>query len=289
MADNPASSLFAEARRSFHAALLNNGSLATDASGIPSIADRHSKSSVEFAKGMLFRLGNEAKGARLAGQMAGNKFETVVAEFLATTFLKLSSVRPGRFTVLKGESRLAIASSDQYEHLASIAKVIESEPALSVALGMDYLIKPDVMIFRAPEHDDVINRDEQVVDEKVARKASLRSLNNSLPILHASISCKWTIRSDRAQNARSEALNLIRNRKGRLPHIAVVTAEPTPGRLSSLAFGTGDIDCVYHVALDELIEAVGSSHYDDSKETLSTMIEGKRLRDIADLPLDLAT
>ncbi len=37
--------------------------------------------------------------------------------------------------------------------------------------------------------------------------------------------------SDRAQNTRSEALNLIRNRKGRLPHIVVVTEEPSPSRL----------------------------------------------------------
>ena len=34
------------------------------------------------------------------------------------------------------------------------------------------------------------------------------------------------MRSDRAQYSRTEALNLIRNRKGRLPHIVVVTGEP---------------------------------------------------------------
>ncbi|MBN1975836.1 MAG: restriction endonuclease, partial [Anaerolineae bacterium] len=33
------------------------------------------------------------------------------------------------------------------------------------------------------------------------------------------MSCKWTIRSDRGQNPRTEVLNLIRNRKGHLPHI----------------------------------------------------------------------
>ena len=53
------------------------------------------------------------------------------------------------------------------------------------------------------------------------------------------------MRSDRAQNSRTEALNLIRNRKGNLPHIVVVTGEPMPARIASLALGTGDIDCVY--------------------------------------------
>lgn len=94
--------------------------------------------------------------------------------------------------------------------------------------------------------------------------------------------------SDRAQNTRSEALNLIRNRKGRLPHIVVVTEEPSPSRLASIAIGTGDIDCVYHFALHELLETIEECGSDDAKELMSTMTNGKRLRDISDLPLDLA-
>lgn len=282
-------SLFAEARRSFHAALIENKILTTDNKGIPSIADKHSKASVEFAQKILAQLGNEAKGARLAGQMSGSKFEIIVAEFLKTTFPKLAQIRPGTFIISKGETRLAIANSVQYEHLAAIAKAVQENTELAVALGIDYLIKPDVMILRTPESDETINKNEFVVDDSIARQTDIRALNNSKPILHASVSCKWTIRSDRAQNARSEALNLIRNRKGRLPHIAIVTAEPTPARLASLALGTGDIDCVYHIALNELVTAVQSSSHEDSKDFLSTMIEGKRLRDISDLPLDLAT
>jgi hypothetical protein len=81
---------------------------------------------------------------------------------------------------------------------------------------------------------------------------------------------------------------MIRNRKGRLPHVVAVTAEPTPGRIASLALGTGDIDCVYHFALPELREAAAESGYEDAVELLETMVEGKRLKDIADLPLDLA-
>jgi hypothetical protein len=96
------------------------------------------------------------------------------------------------------------------------------------------------------------------------------------------------MRSDRAQNARSEALNLIRNRKGRLPHVVVVTGEPTPSRLSSLALGTGDVDCVYHFALPESVASVKEQDNEDSVELLKIMIEGNRLKDISDLPMDLA-
>lgn len=279
---------FDEARRGFHAALLERV-LKVDAKGVPSNADRHSAPSVKIAAGIMEQLGSEAQGARLAGQMAGSKFEEICAEFLEETFLKLLHLRPGKWDIGKGLAggRLAIAQFDQYEHLAALETASKENPELAAALGSDYLIKPDVVIIRHPEPDDRINASEALVDEAEARLTSLREINNDKPILHASVSCKWTIRSDRAQNARSEGLNLVRNRKGRLPHIVVVTGEPTPNRIASIALGTGDIDCVYHFALPEMIDAVKALGYEDAEELLQTMIGGKRLRDIADLPLDL--
>ena len=278
---------FSEARRSFHAALLASV-LRTDSKGIPSNADRYSKPSVSIAKGILERLGTHAVGARLAGQMAGNKFEEICKEYLEETFPNLAHLRPGQWEIKKGiGGRSAIAQFDQYEHLAALEAASKANPELAAALGSDYLIKPDVVVIRFPEKDRTINSDDALVDEYQARLTPLRLVNSERPILHASVSCKWTLRSDRAQNARSEALNLVRNRKGRLPHIAVVTGEPTPGRIASIALGTGDIDCVYHFALPELHDTVQDLGFADAEELLDTMIEGKRLRDIADLPLDL--
>jgi hypothetical protein len=81
----------------------------------------------------------------------------------------------------------------------------------------------------------------------------------------------------------------MRNRKGHTPHIVAVTSEPLPSRLASIALGTGDIDCVYHAALYELQAASReSSIYADAAELLNDMIIGRRLRDISDLPFDLA-
>ena len=73
-----------------------------------------------------------------------------------------------------------------------------------------------------------------------------------------------------------------------MPHVVVVTGEPLPSRLASLALGTGDIDCVYHFALPELISSVDKLGSEDSVRLVRMMVEGKRLKDIADLPLDLA-
>ena len=126
-------------------------------------------------------------------------------------------------------------------------------------------------------------------EDPIALLTPLREGNEARApyILHASISCKWTLRSDRGQNARTEALNLIRNRKGHTPHIAAVTAEPLPTRIASLALGTGDLDCVYHFALPELQAAIVETNNIDQMDMLTTLVDGKRLRDISDLPFDL--
>lgn len=285
-----APSFFAEARRTFHAALLGRV-LFTNSKGVPANADGGNKASMTIAKGIMRRLGEEIQGERLAGQMSGREFEDIVCSYITTTFSQLSHLRPGLWKVqqITSRNRAVLARFEQYSHLVELAKAAEKNPQLAAALGNDYTIAPDIVIVRGLEPDERINASQQLVDRNVSKHASLREANGGLPILHASVSCKWTMRSDRAQNARSEALNLIRNRKGRLPHVVVVTGEPTPSRLSALALGTGDIDCVYHFALAELVSAVEELDSNgDTIEQLKIMIQGKRLKDISDLPLDLA-
>ncbi|MHB1699129.1 MAG: NgoMIV family type II restriction endonuclease [Acidobacteriaceae bacterium] len=287
----PPSSFFAEARRSFHAALLEQVLRAND-QGVPSNADKDSATSVALAKGILAKLGAEATGARLAGQMSGSKFEAITCKFVSETFPRLPHLRPGDWTIqqIGSRDRSAIARFEQYAHLIALEKAAAKDPELAAALGNDYTITPDIVVIRGLEPDERINTPGNIlVDEGVSRFASLRKINGGQPLLHASISCKWTIRSDRVQNARSEALNLIRNRKGRLPHVMVVTGEPLPSRLSAIALGTGDIDCVYHFALPELLAVVEElAPASDTLESLRIMVQGKRLKDISDLPLDLA-
>ena len=79
---------------------------------------------------------------------------------------------------------------------------------------------------------------------------------------------------------------MVRNRKGKTPHIVVVVGEPLPSRIASLAYGTGDIDCVYHFALRELMAAASGN--DSDSDLLTTLVSGRRLRDISDLPFDLS-
>jgi len=281
--------LFRKIRADFHRALLESV-LTRDSTGVVSIADKNNRSSVAIAENLTRQLGDAKDAVKAAGQTSGNSFEYHCAEFLTASFQELKHLRPGNWTVVRisGRRKNAIARFEQYDHLTDLEQAIQGNRELASALGNDYAIAPDIVITREPETDAEINRTRVLVDETVSIHAPLRRVINALPLIHASVSCKWTLRSDRAQNARSEALNLIRNRKGRCPHIAVVTAEPTPSRLSSLALGTGDLDCVYHFALEELIQSVKETCEDDTCELLNIMVAGKRLKDISDLPLDLA-
>jgi hypothetical protein len=52
--------------------------------------------------------------------------------------------------------------------------------------------------------------------------------------------------------------------------------------------GTGDIDCVYHFALTEMEQTLKELNNQDQLDIFETMVEGKRLRDISDLPFDLS-
>lgn len=281
--------LIARERKRYHDALLSEGVLTIDKDGIPSNADRSSRLSVSIAAGIAKRLAAGTQ-VKITGQSSGAKFEQLNMEFLRNTFPCLQNVRPGRWHIVKLGNRSPIKTSSfiQYEHLEYLAALTERDSKLAASMGNDYMVGPDVVIYRETEPDQEINFLQQVIDDSVCTMADLRQRYNSLPILHASVSAKWTMRSDRAQNSRTEALNLIRNRKGRLPHIVVVTGEPMPSRIASLALGTGDIDCVYHFALYELIDAVKELGAEDALEMLNILTDGRRLKDISDLPLDLA-
>lgn len=257
--------------------------------GIPNNADSGSRASVAIANEIIACLNYPLAKEAPSGQTAGVRFEHITRDFLRDAFAVLQHLRPGKWAFSVNQS---IALFEQYEHVASLQRLLEEKPELAATLGGDYLVTPDITIGRYPISDSEINKVSKVVgeDEPICRFTPLRSANYRGPylILHASISCKWTMRSDRAQNIRTEGLNLIRNRKGQTPHIAAVTAEPLPTRLASLALGTGDLDCVYHFALPELRQAVEKVGGEEQLEMLLGMISGKRLRDISDLPFDLA-
>ena len=157
------------------------------------------------------------------------------------------------------------AEFSQTQHLDQIRKLTEEDQGgtLRSSLGTDYLIKPDITI--------------GILHEK---------RQDQQQHLHAAVSCKWTIRSDRVQNIRHEGVVLTRHRRGRQPHIVAVTAEPLPSRLAAIARGTDELDCVYHVALQQLRSACAAGT--ESELILTELIEQDRLRPLGALAEVLA-
>lgn len=283
----------------------------TESNTYPNLSDANNKSSVRIGWNLVELLGCDIsqmaseperrnEGAETGIDAIGlvsTAFGNVCRDFVGRSFELLTHLRPGSWKVARNAY---ISEFDQYTHLADFAEVVrlarkegsQAGRLLEQLLGRDYIVKPDIIVARAPVTDEEVNQQGVILlpEDQIAELTPLRSANRkSAPlILHASISCKWTVRSDRSQNTRTEALNLIRNRKGNLPHVVAITAEPLPTRIASLAQGTGDMDCVYHFALPELRQAVKQAEAEDQLEMLDELIGGRRLRDIADLPFDLA-
>ena len=287
--------LIADARFHFHERLFETNTLTLTKAGVASNADTSSRGSKAIAGKIVGILVGEHHHTvntvdKISGQTLGKQFELLTMEFLKETFPYLQNIRPGQWSILQlgNNNRLKTSDFEQYEHLAYLSALTAENAQLTAALGNDYLVAPDVVVYRNLYEDEEINAERYMVNDEISRMADIRKINGGKPLLHASVSAKYTMRSDRAQNSRTEALNLSRNRKGHLPHIVVVTAEPMPNRLASLALGTGDVDCVYHFALYELVRAVKEAGSEDAAETLETLVRGKRLKDISDLPLDLA-
>jgi hypothetical protein len=251
--------------------------------GAVSVADVDNASSIKIAWEWATRVaGNFAETE--PSQDSGKLFQFAVRDFLQTGFDLGSDLRPGEW---QWKTEYPAAHFDQYAHLNDIRGVLEENRELRTIFSEQYLVVPDIVVYRTPISASDVGRSPDVTVANLSPLLDDAQLSRNHPLLHASVSCKITMRSDRAQNTRTEALNLIRNRKGRAPAIVAVTAEPLPTRLSSLALGTGDVDFVYHAALPELRAALTAIGNEDQLDMLNTLVEGRRIRDIADLVLDL--
>jgi hypothetical protein len=198
---------------------------------VPNFADVDNAESIRIAAGVLEALAVERAVNPDVPQAPGGPLEQAVCDHLGEELPRRHAAREwlvGRGTV--------ITNFDQYAHLSEVDALVRANPELRITVGMDYLIRPDVTV-------------------GLGRVVTA----SGLPPLHAAISCKWTIRSDRVQNIRHECLQMIRHRRGRQPHLVTVTAEPLPSRLASIARGTGEVDAVYHIAYDAMAASVGAN------------------------------
>lgn len=209
---------------------------------------------------MLEALGIERDSDARPPSDPGPLMERLVRDDLASALPSLDSRRHWQF-----ERGGLITKFAQYAHLRRVDELVRANAELRITIGLDYLIKPDVTV--------------GIVDLDIL---------GSDPFLHAAISCKWTIRSDRVQNIRHECNQMVRHRRGRQPHLVTVTAEPLPSRLASIARGTGEVDAVYHIAFEELNAAVGAVGNAEQHLAWEECVGQRRLLPYADLVKTLA-
>lgn len=253
--------------------------------GIPNFVDSNNQSSIKIGIDLIRRLAYPIRESSVDNRAKLQKlFSQLTMDFLGNFHQLLHTDK----WVLSQD----ISDFDASNQLVNLQNALRANSKIIADPFYDYLLTPDIIIGKYPSTKEAPT---QIPDSTPSISSSTQPIHLKYkkhsgfkPVIYSIISCKWTIRSDRAQNTRTEALNLIRNRKGHLPHIVAVTAEPLPMRIAALALGTGDLDCVYHFALHELKAAIEEIHNEDQLDMLNMMVEGQRLRDISDLPFDLA-
>lgn len=276
---------FQQERREYQQAICRR--ILSYQAGIPSHADRRNKTSVQIAERMLDILQMALNPLPPADQTARREFVSVTRDYLEATLHQVAA-SPARqwLSSIRGDRVVFSCGRD----LLRLEKVLAEHPQTADALG-EYAVTPDLLIGYKVAPPQGLSPRARIDGSDAAFGTSdqQKTRTASGPVLRASISCNWRLCRAGPQGITGAGLNLVRSRTGRVPYIAVVTAEPLPTRIASIALGTGDLDCVYHFALPEMQGAIEEIDNQDQKDMLETLVQGRRLRDISDLPFDLAT
>ena len=284
-------SFIKDERKEYINSLIRLKVLEVNNNNIPTFADTHQEQSRILAQGVANRLISDGYAITTLNTRStniGTHFEEATCVFLNSTLKKLNSLSSAKMVAMT--KKISLGEFEQLKHIPEIKKIVSrsDNPSLRALLG-DYFVKPDIIVYKEPLDINTLSFGDNDDDIMAKIREYLKGKKNSL---HANISLKWTIRSDRSQNTRTECQNFIRNRNGRVPHLIGITAEPMPSRIASIAQGTEDLDCVYHPFLYELLDSA-NLHKSDGKifekayVSLNEMVQTNRLKDVSLLPIDL--
>lgn len=222
--------------------------------GNPSTSDNNDSGSIEWGHA-LFRALGVAPGQSEIPKV-GSVMEARAAEHLQS---------------LRADLRIANSRSasefEQYRHL-NVFKTFTrnykgpSELLSTVEFELEKALQADASGVRsrlraaaaeaAADHELVMQLSDSMPEESMLKLDITASVPTDPARLLVGLSSKWSLRTDRAQDCVSQGAKLVSLRRGHMPHYAVLTMEPRPSMLKLIAYGSGSVDCVYHVALPEL-------------------------------------
>lgn len=230
-------------------------------SGNPSTSDSNDVGSVEWGHALFDELHVPAGTPELP------KIGDVVEEAVVN---HLVPIRPD---LLIRRGRPAV-DFDQYRHLGVSSKFAKAykgdlsalQQAIEQAEGVPKSAELRAVIRTMKRAAKLAAADDDRVQEliRMLPEESLLKLDIAVTApstaqrLLVGISSKWSLRTDRAQDCIAQGGKLVNLRRGHMPHYAVLTMEPRPSMLRLLAYGSGSLDCVYHLALDELQQAASA-------------------------------
>ncbi|WP_213281124.1 NgoMIV family type II restriction endonuclease [Cellulomonas hominis] len=274
------------------------------ANGKPNTSDASDKLSVAVGEELFRVLGVNAARSDEKDEPTGAQFAHQVAADLMSRF------PPAAGTVVLPERKLF--EFDQYRHVGALRgfEPGRSKEFIKAWKRLTSHARKGASGAALARVETLIGDVESVIDSEAEHLSSLlaQAGDESLlgldltvsravepparPQLAIGLSLKWSLRTDRAQDCRSQGAKMSALRRGRMPHFGVLTMEPRPYMLNLLGGGSGDVDCVYHLDLPALTAAVDTVYVGPrrtaSRDLFHRLVEQRRVRDYDELVAEIA-
>ncbi|MFF5550062.1 NgoMIV family type II restriction endonuclease [Streptomyces olivaceoviridis] len=286
--------------------------------GRPNTSDAGTEGSVKLGK-LFFEAMGIPTDAAVPEEREGQTVGNLMASLLSAD---LESVLKKKAPHLIVEPEKSFPEFEQFTHLGAVRE-LRSDLAKEVAQAVNELEKysaraglDEEVLSKVGVHLNKIREQIELTDQRrrellnlVGEESLLKldvTVSRELPDsageathhrhLVAGFSLKWTLRTDRAQDCRSQGAKMAALRRGRMPHFAAVTMEPRPSMLALLGRGSGDVDCVYHLHLPALSDAIdeycsGTKHKATlaMRDNFRRLLDQRRVRDYSELRSYVAT
>lgn len=282
--------------------------------GRPNTSDKNDKGSIELGTIFYEKIGISPHATPPA-KAVGNLMAELMSSDLQETFQVDAPhllVEPERsFTSFEQFSHLNAARELRGDMAVEVVRTVKAIRNISRMTGVEQSLQHKLNEHLDNLQDEVKSTEDRrrelldLLGEESLLKLDITvsrempsPINPTSPLQHlvAGLSLKWTLRTDRAQDCRSQGSKMAALRRGRMPHFAAVTMEPRPAMLALLGRGSGDIDCVYHLhlpalaaAIDEYCSGTQRKARQGIRDNFRRLRDQRRVRDYDELRSYVAT